>query len=117
MKNAQIYDIPYFLKKFESIPSEQIGQGALENHCALWHCGVGINDIIQYTPTPEAEALAIILGGDNALHHVYDVNDNFGKRKYPYNSPKERILAALREKQQKSLENNNIVDVKELILN
>lgn len=92
------YSAKWFYEKFFCLSEDQIGTGSLENHCALWHCGVKTNEIGQYEPTEEAKALAKILGGTEDMHNVYDVNDSFGERKYNYPTAKQRLLAALRSK-------------------
>lgn len=102
---SEIYDVDYFIKKFEAIPESEIGSCNLQNHCALWHMGVRFyaNDEI----TEEVKALANLFAPFaepideherlRAFPHVYIVadgtrgNDRFG------NSPKARLLNALKE--------------------
>lgn len=77
------FSIDYFIKKFQSLPPNAIGSGAINNHCALYHCGVqkqsDIND--------ESKQLAacfrplfndIPYGDDNAM--IWHVNDGTDSR-------------------------------------
>lgn len=101
-----VYDKEYFIRKFEAIPDNEIGQGTLKNHCALHHVGMGIVDGIQtgnycdsqgkYYATEETLAFIRLFGGKNASDcgHVYIIND--GNDKILQTTPKERILNKLR---------------------
>lgn len=98
------YDKEYFIKKFEAIPDNEIGQGSLMNHCALHHVGVGIVDGKQTGEyysfmnvpyiTEESFALITLFGGEKPtdFNAIYAVNDDphWGK------TPKERILNKLK---------------------
>lgn len=98
----QEYNIDYFIKKFEAIPDNEIGEVKLENHCALWHCGVQDS---AYTMTQEALALADILKPGNLLTDrqkwqiVTNLNDGsyLGDCSHYGDTPKERILNRLKE--------------------
>lgn len=90
------FDKEYFIKKFEAIPDEEIGMGELDSHCALWHCGVRIEDDDddgEYIVTPEAKALCELFAKDKepSCSAVWSVNDNING-----GSPKERILNYLK---------------------
>lgn len=52
------YTIEYFIEKFNAIPAHEMGQGKIENHCALWHCNATMDEMEQ---TEESIALAKIL--------------------------------------------------------
>lgn len=92
----------FFIDKFTKIPDEEIGGGSLENHCALWHCGV---EKFYQNPSLEALALIRLFGGETIqtetyehiqYNYVYEVND--GHRGYDKfgKTPKERILTRLK---------------------
>ncbi len=88
-----MYTKEYFIKKFESIKSEDIGQGSLSANCALAHCGVK-----NWVETEEADALADLFGaiykGDYSV--VFDVNDGNGIYRNSGETPKDKILNRLR---------------------
>lgn len=99
-----VYDVSYFISKFEAIPENQWTTGGKgicldnERKCALGFCGT-VN--IYYPSNPESQALAKILGsgekissGEFDLAPVYTINDDLnGNLTQP--TPKQRILAAL----------------------
>lgn len=94
------YDIDYFIKKFEAIPSEKIGVGALKNQCALWHCGVRRAGV----ETEEAKELSEILKplvshplDDSYKTIVWMINDDNRNELIEGETPKERILNALKK--------------------
>ena len=87
--------IDYFIKKIEAIPSEEIGQGVLFEHCILWHCGMRV----YHNGTAEAFALLELFKGHQvelnsdgyiSWDAVYVVND----AGHGY-TPKERLLNKL----------------------
>ncbi len=83
------YNRDYFIAKFEAIPDEKWTTGVFvhgDRCCALGHCGPNIG---YYTP--EAFALSSMLG-----HQASFINDGFDSR-YLQPTPKQRILAALRD--------------------
>lgn len=95
------YDKAYFIQKFQAIPEQEIGSRLLENHCALWHCGVRIDESGgNYMKTEEAVALADLLRpfavgigcspGAGSLAPVWFVNDRGDGP-----TPSARILNAL----------------------
>lgn len=100
-----IYDVNYFIKKFEAIPENLLIEGALgwvgENgaYCAGGHCG-----FYGVCLTNEASALNSLLlklnpknGFDlvTEVHKIiYTINDGSEPR-YKQPTPKQRILAAL----------------------
>lgn len=72
------FSIDYFIKKFQSLPPNGIGQGSIKDHCALFHCGLQN----QSESNDESEQLAayfrplfldIPYGDDNAM--TYHIND------------------------------------------
>lgn len=87
----------YFIEKFEAIPEEKWTVGEYEDGgrcCALGHCGVRAGHPL----TPEEDALTMLFlkaDAENTLI-VSRVNDGFDPR-YPQPTPKQRILAALRD--------------------
>jgi hypothetical protein len=94
------YDVNYFIKKFKAIPPRKWcaheftdGRG---RHCALGHCGEsGEGDI-----TKEASKLIgwFNRNGGLSVSKVNDGKDEF----YSQETPKKRILAALREIKERS---------------
>lgn len=93
------FTVDHFIEKFESIPEEEWCVQELANdigqHCALGHCGCSPGDDYM-----SREALHLkTLFGSSALRYplsVADVNDGYNSN-YPQPSPKQRILAALRD--------------------
>lgn len=86
-----IYDVDYFINKFESIPEDEWYEGAYqynEKHCALGHCGAASDD----HPTKEAVALKMLFGNK---HYVIQTINDGGHEQYNQPTPKQRILAAL----------------------
>jgi len=98
-----LYDIDYFIKKFEAIPEQYwcvaslsdmvpYGGSFIQAHCAFGHCGIKTTTTINFSP--EAYALKLIFRKHR--HDVTAVNDGLDPL-YNYNkgSPRERILLAL----------------------
>lgn len=94
----QIYDVEYFINKFEAIPDHEIGAVRLSAHCALWHCGLKNG---EYVHTDESKALTILFGGDindksKGFPAVYTINDGgFAINERLGDTPKQRILNKL----------------------
>lgn len=100
-----MYTKEYFIKKFEAIPEEKWtkstlcdGQGA---YCALGHCGM--DHLHRGSITDEARALMKLFGADfddeddgQLFRSVYKYNDWEGEFGYLGETPKKRIIAALR---------------------
>jgi hypothetical protein len=89
------YNVDYFINKFEAIPEDQWCTGTFVDpyngsHCALGHCGVNKN---SNTNWPQ-ESLDLM----KLLHNYVNVTSiNDGKDfKYQQETPKQRILAALK---------------------
>lgn len=93
------YTKKYFIEKFSAIPSEEIGDGGLDKCCALWHCGVRLDDDDDYIQTEESKALGEILkplrGNKTGQQIIYYINDGIKEGKKFGKTPKERILNAL----------------------
>ncbi len=95
----------YFINKFTNLTNEEVGSSTLENHCALWHCGVrvGVTDGVRdYVPTDESTALIKLFGGNDEKHfnRIFRVNDATGEyytKEYDELQPRERILKRLSE--------------------
>lgn len=94
------YDKQYFLAKFRAIPESLWYVGYFESNtgqkCALGHCGES-----QTKLTDEGHALRDLfvhiksIPGNN--DPVAYINDNYGHNNlFPHNTPKERIIAALK---------------------
>jgi len=93
------YTIDHFIKKFEAIPSKNLIIGKLGprrvSKCALGHCGVTTRLFCPDNAQPvEAQAL-IILFTDRVGMDVARINNDM-TLSYPQNTPKKRILAALK---------------------
>jgi hypothetical protein len=91
------YTRDYFIAKFEAIPEDKWCTDSYEfqgRHCALGHCGLnGGND----TPAATPEEAGVLLELFREIRaSVTDVNDGLDAR-YRQDTPKQRILAALRE--------------------
>lgn len=99
-----IYDVDYFIKKFEAIPNDQWATCSYITPlacCALGHCG----STSDYDDTDESAALKKIFSS-MGLYSIQYINDKTNPRdnKYAvagiekyfiYPTPKQRILAAL----------------------
>lgn len=96
-----IYDVDYFIKKFENIIDELWTSGSLtfgNKHCSLGHCGVHFSVIDGMTQ--EAKALVNLFDllpkqdGFRSTLSPITINDGHHNM-YTQYTPKERILAAL----------------------
>jgi hypothetical protein len=94
-----VYDVDYFIKKFEAIPDSEIGVLSLDNKCALLYCGARVSSRGNYILTKESAALVKILAPispktSDPGSTVWNINDgnHYG---YKQRTPKQRILAAL----------------------
>ena len=89
-----MYDVGYFIAKFEGIPESKWCEEELLNEdgrcCALGHCGGRIEEDGDIVYTEEIYALSHLIGD------VPAVNDGLHDD-YPQSTPKQRILAALRD--------------------
>lgn len=112
-KEIKHLSIEYFIDKFRKIPADKIGQGSIENHCALFHCNAQMH---KYHQTPESRELARIflplyqtLPSGEEFACIYFINDatqshcyadatgrgsSFRRALLPL-LPKERIIFAL----------------------
>jgi len=90
-----MYNVDYFINKFEAIPENEWHTGHYSNydntaHCALGHCGEGIHK------TKESKHLSILIRTNLDDRHFAVPNINDGENeKYQQPTPKQRILAAL----------------------
>jgi hypothetical protein len=94
-----IYDVDYFINKFEAIPEEKwitLAFGSAGAHCALGHCGCDEDENGTRLHTIESAALENLFL-QNVKVSVMNVNDYTGPdfRLYQQPTPKQRILAAL----------------------
>lgn len=105
----KIYDVNYFIKKFEAIPEDKWIVGSLfsgDKMCAAGHCGVRANDNFECLENKEALSLIDLLLtvtitqiSDIRYYSIIFktvalVNDGDCKE-YQQPTPKQRILAAL----------------------
>lgn len=93
------YDVDYFLKKFEAIPEDdwcrRVYTDADGKHCALGFCGSHVGKISDYgmdIHTEEGENLRRML---LPLGGVTVIND-YAEDDFQQETPKQRVLAALR---------------------
>ena len=119
-------NVQHFIDKFEAIPEERWGVGVLQaednTRCALGHCipqldsfpgvSVGSCSEIRIKFTDEGEEL-IDLMMDKLHMSVVDINDG-NCPEYWQPTPKQRILAALRdiqslEQQDEAVEEANLI--------
>lgn len=93
-----IYNVLYFIKKFEAIPENDFGTGAISAHCVYWHCDYTCSYVGQIaTALTEIfnKAFGITSGRNGDKQSlVYEINDGFNPS-YQQPTPKQRILAAL----------------------
>jgi len=85
-----MYDVNYFIKKFEAIPEDKwtTGRFALGGQCcALGHCGERLR-----AETEESRALDRVVGEHGFV--VITINDGSDLR-FNQPTPKKRILAVL----------------------
>lgn len=92
------YDVDYFIDKFQRIPEELWITGSYcgdGRGCAFVHCGIDWRKGIVNPGKPEAQALCDLFSV--ALEQsVITINDGADSR-YQQPTPKQRILAALRD--------------------
>lgn len=93
--NSSVYDVDYFIEKFEKIPEEMwwtkaYGEKEDGPHCAYGHCGMNS----KVAGTPESSALFAIF--TKTPYNVVSVNDG-GEVAYPQTTPKQRVLALLKD--------------------
>lgn len=92
MSTATQYTREYFIAKFEAIAPERFCTGEFldddGNSCALGHCGLNFG-----VDTAEAAALMRLFSRVGLVSRINDGNDY----RYPQPTPKQRILAALRD--------------------
>lgn len=89
------FTVEYFIAKFEAIPEEKWCTRFFEQQgqrCALGHCGM-----TDVGSTDEAGALINLFG--TVGMSVTEINDDHPVMKGP--TPKQRVLAALRDLQKK----------------
>lgn len=93
-----MYDVDYFIDKFEKIPDDKwcIGSfdGPYGSHCALGHCGCHDSN----RNTDEANALRNLFEDSDLIVSAVDVNDDHLYSTRPFldaSTPKQRILNAL----------------------
>lgn len=108
-----MYDVNYFIEKFEAIPEDKWCTMSLEiegRHCALGHCSVyKMNERLH----GEGQALVSLLFNSLGFS-VFYINDR-ETYDYPQNSPKQRILAALYDIRDKEIQEANVNAAKEII--
>lgn len=113
-----IYDVDYFIRKFEAIPEELICVGTIghpeEPRCANGHCYRGFMDVTEeirglykvfsalrnrLTPTTDARwSLSYINHtGQQDYSRIAEQINNGNTAEYQQPTPKARILAALRD--------------------
>jgi hypothetical protein len=90
-----IYDVDYFIRKFEAIPEHEIGTQSIHNHCAYWHCdnqdyfwGAASSAFTELFKKLDYERWFCV--------EFVAIRINDGKdERYQQPTPKQRILAAL----------------------
>jgi len=96
MKKRNKFTIDYFIKKFQKIPSSEIGKGKLADHCAMWHVGIKELRSDYVAKTVEAKAFVKIFGNFENIYNTNDRERNFNGIHLTGRTPKERILRALK---------------------
>mgnify|MGYP005833708425 CR=1 FL=1 len=96
MLETNKYDLKYFIEKFVAIPDDEWTTNDFENYigqrCALGHCGFRKG---QTSGFAEGDHLMELLG-----HEVVAINDGVVTH-YKQKTPKQRILAALKDIREK----------------
>lgn len=100
LTDAPVYDAAYFIAKFEAIPEEKWTTGNYSDYsgdclCALGHCGETAR-----RETPEANALRKLARESRACPAA--INDGEHPL-YKQPTPKQRVLAWLRDAQKAGL--------------
>lgn len=102
MQKKTVYDVDYFINKFEKIPEDNWIAGAFRRllsdgsygHCAAGHCGV-ISECYLDTDENHAEGKVLykmfVESLDVLVPHINDGKD----KRYQQPTPKQRILAAI----------------------
>lgn len=99
----KIYDVDYFIKKFEAIPEEKWNDYIQydrqeDTRCAFGHCDPLNKSYVQGSQTKEGQSLIKIFKsvgwGVTTDNWITDVNNGLSKE-YQQSTPKARILAAL----------------------
>lgn len=115
------YDVDYFIKKFEAIPSWRWVAGAFSKfhglqHCALGHCGVKRNRDGKILINTEATALENLVLS-YLKTNIISINDcGYFYNSFPEATPKKRVLAALYKiKAMQSLEKPKEVIVEKIV--
>jgi hypothetical protein len=102
---SEQFTVDYFIAKFEAIAPELWNGGLYVakdgTRCAMGHCGVMPDN--RYKETPESSALDELFWKHQLI--VVAVNDGADSR-YIQSTPKQRILAALRDIKSKSQPQN-----------
>lgn len=100
-----LYDVDYFIKKFEAIPESNWAvytQYDLETgaRCAFGHCTTRKSDYMDGDTTLEGQSLMSVFNDagfvQGTCKWITDVN-NSPSNFYPQSTPKQRILAALND--------------------
>lgn len=104
METNTIYDVDYFINKFEAINSDDWGTNNLDNHCTFYHCGARNGE--NWTNNKEVLGLINIVSDnrDDGLGTILTINDNWVGNKIKGNTPKERILNYLYQIRDKQLQ-------------
>lgn len=95
------YDADYFIYKFKAIPEGEWCKGKFKysnKFCALGHCGARTGYV---KGIPEADALSDLFE-KNICEELVEINDGTSGE-YLQKSPKQRILAALRDIKDKDI--------------
>lgn len=117
-------DAQYFIDKFEAIPEEEwtvgIAQNTNNSRCAVGHCcseylDQRLGQKVQVLPTtfPQGSALLQLFHTHlrRSVVHVNDGKDSSHKQP----TPKQRVLAALRDIQTKEQQDKAVEEVKEVL--
>lgn len=99
-----MYDLDYFIKKFEAIPEDRWNDHTqYDEHnstcCAFGHCATDLEEM-NGAETPEGRALGNIFreAGFTTWNNLWVTDVNNGRSdKYKQQTPKQRMLAALKD--------------------
>lgn len=107
MTNETVFDVDYFLRKFEAIPEDKWCVDTFQDEngrcCAQGFCGfntwnaVVLWDWAKYNKKVNHEGVELVrLFSKYTGYQVAEIN-NYTYHKYNQDTPKQRILAALRD--------------------
>jgi hypothetical protein len=97
---SEKFTVDYFINKFEAIPEEKWCIGEFINQkdqcCALGHCGRRLDRLNGLEDSALVDLILIRISTLRPLYGIVSINDGDDPN-YPQATPKQRVLAALRD--------------------